>query len=34
MDVAAVRSKVMFQKNETVTDKYGNHKNDWTDYYT
>ena len=34
MDVAALRSKVMFQKNETVTDKYGNHKNDWTDYYT
>ena len=23
-----------FQKNETVTDKYGNHKNAWTDYYT
>ena len=34
MDVAALRSKVTFQKNETVTDKYGNHKNDWTDYYT
>ncbi len=29
MDVAALRSKVTFQKNETVTDKYGNHKNDW-----
>lgn len=27
MDVAALRSKVTFQKNETVTDKYGNHKN-------
>ena len=23
MDVAALRSKVTFQKNETVTDKYG-----------
>ena len=34
MNVAALRSKVTFQKNETVTDKYGNHKNDWTDYYT
>ena len=34
MDVAALRSKVTFQKNETVTDKYGNHKNVWTDYYT
>lgn len=34
MDVAALRSKVTFQKNETVTDQYGNHKNTWTDYYT
>ena len=34
MDVAALRSKVTFQKNETVTDKYGNHKNTWNDYYT
>ena len=34
MDVAALRSRVTFQKNETVTDKYGNHKNAWTDYYT
>ena len=34
MDVAALRSKVTFQKNETVTDRYGNHKNAWTDYYT
>ena len=34
MDVAALRSKVTFQKNETVTDKYGNHKNTWTDYFT
>ena len=28
MDVVALRSKVTFQKNETVTDKYGNHKKD------
>lgn len=34
MDAAALRSKVTFQKNETVTDKYGNHKNAWTNYYT
>ena len=34
MEVAALRSKVTFQKNETTTDKYGNHKNAWTDYYT
>ena len=34
MEVAALRSKVTFQKNETTTDKYGNHKNALTDYYT
>ena len=27
MDVAALRSKVTFQKNESVTDKYGDHMN-------
>ena len=34
MDVAALRSKVTFQKNETVTDKYGNHKAVWTDWFS
>ena len=34
MNVSALRSKVVFQKNVAVTDKYGNHKNAWTDYYT
>ena len=34
MNVSALRSKVVFQKNAAVTDKYGNHKNAWTDYYT
>lgn len=34
MEVAAMRSKVTFQKNETGIDKYGNHKNAWTDYFT
>ena len=34
MEVAAMRSRVTFQKNTTTTDKYGNHKNAWTDYYT
>lgn len=34
MEVAAMRSKVTFQKHETGIDKYGNHKNAWTDYYT
>ena len=34
MDVAALNVRVTFQVNETVTDKYGNHKNTWTDYYS
>ena len=34
MDVAALNVKVTFQVNETVTDRYGNHKNVWTDYYS
>ena len=34
MDVAALNVRVTFQVNETVTDRYGNHKNVWTDYYS
>ncbi|MGC2873082.1 phage head closure protein [Ihubacter sp. mB4P-1] len=34
MDIAVMNVRVAFQKNETVTDKYGNHKNAWTDYFT
>lgn len=34
MDVAALNVRITFQANETVTDKYGNHKNTWTDYYS
>jgi len=34
MDIAAMNVKITFQKNNTVTDSYGNHKNEWTDYFT
>ena len=34
MDIAAMNMRVTFQKNETVTDKYGNHKSEWTDYFS
>lgn len=34
MEIAAMNVRVMFQKNETVTDKYGNHKNAWADYFS
>ena len=34
MDIAAMNVRVTFQQNAAVTDKYGNHKNEWTDYYS
>ena len=32
--IARFNERIAIQKNEVVTDKYGNHKNIWTDYYT
>lgn len=34
MDIAALNEKVMIQVNAVVTDKYGNHKNIWEDYFS
>ena len=34
MDVAAMNVRIMFQKNETVSDAIGNNENVWTDYYS
>ncbi len=34
MNIAAMRVRVTFQKNAVTVDKYGNHKNEWTDYYS
>ncbi len=34
MNVALLNERITFQKNETLIDKYGNHKNEWTDYYS
>lgn len=34
MDIAAMNVRVTLQKNEVTTDKYGNHKNTWTDYFS
>ena len=34
MDVAAMNVRITFQKNETVSDSIGNHKNAWADYYS
>ena len=33
-DIARFNERISIQKNTVVTDKYGNHKNVWTDYYT
>ena len=33
MNIAGMRVRITIQKNETVTDKYGNHKSAWTDYF-
>ena len=34
MNIAGFRVRITIQKNETVTDKYGNHNSAWTDYFT
>ena len=33
-DIARFNKRLTVQKNEVVIDKYGNHKNVWTDYYS
>lgn len=34
MDIGAMHERITFQKNTVVTDKYGNHKNTWIDYFS
>jgi len=34
MNIAGMRVRITIQKNETVVDKYGNHKSAWTDYFS
>ena len=34
MNIAGLRTRITIQKNETVVDKYGNHKSAWADYFT
>ena len=33
MNIAAMRCRIAIQRNEVVTDRYGNHANVWTDFY-
>ena len=34
MNISGLRVRITIQKNETVVDKYGNHKSTWTDFST
>ncbi len=34
MDISLLNVWITFQKNETVSDAIGNHKNVWADYYS
>ena len=34
MHISWLRARITIQKNETVTDRYGNHKSVWTDWFT
>ncbi len=34
MDIAAMNVRVTFQQNGVVMDRYGNHKNEWTEYFS
>ena len=34
MNISGLRVRITIQKNETVVDKYGNHKSIWTDFFT
>ncbi len=34
MDIAAMNERVMIQANAVVTDRYGNHRNSWEDYFS
>ncbi|MBQ9066711.1 MAG: phage head closure protein [Clostridia bacterium] len=34
MNISGLRVRITIQKNETVTDKYGNHNSVWQDYFS
>ena len=34
MNISGLRVRITIQRNETVVDKYGNHKSVWKDYFT
>ena len=34
MNISGLRVRITIQKNETAVDKYGNHKSEWTDFFS
>lgn len=34
MDIAGLNVRIMIQKNETLTDRIGNHRSVWQDYFS
>ena len=34
MNIGALNMLITFQKSVSITDKYGNHKNSWKDYFS
>ena len=34
MEVALLNVRITFQRNETISDAIGNHRNEWKDYYS
>ena len=34
MNIVGLNTRIMIQKNETVTDRYGNHRSVWIDYFS
>ena len=34
MDISLLNVSILFQKNAVVVDAVGNHKNEWTDFYS
>ena len=34
MNIAGLRVRITLQKSETITDQYGNHRSEWTDYFS
>lgn len=34
MNIAGLNVRIMIQKNETVTDRIGNHRSAWTNYFS